>query len=242
MPFIGIHDPQTRTLQENKSHQVWALRANSGDRADAVRFRGNVKISHDVIDRIRQIPVEDVLHKLGARRRGRSWYCPFHDDQTPSASVKHNRFRCFVCSPECSWSSIDLVMKSLDLDFVEAVRWLADHFGIVIPYRQSKAGERREAVRRRAIARSRAAGLADWRSWQISNLRWCRDRLWSNERRACRWGFQHIGDPAFDNDPRWDAVWSAIMQGETGERLNAALNRLKSLTPAECLRLGVRLD
>ncbi len=107
-------------------------------------------IPRDAIDRIREIPIADVLHMLGARRRGRSWYCLFHDDRRPSASVKYNRLRCFACSPDHSWSTIDVVMKSLDMTFAAATRWLANRFGISIPDGRSTASERRENGRRGA--------------------------------------------------------------------------------------------
>lgn len=48
--------------------------------------------------------------------------CPFHDDKTPSMSLKNNRARCWGCNE--SWDPIAFVMKKEGLTFVEAVRSL----------------------------------------------------------------------------------------------------------------------
>ncbi len=200
-----------------------------------------MSIPPDVIDRIRQLPIENVLALLGVRRWGRAWYCPFHEDRRPSAGVKHNKLRCFACSDR-SWSTIDLVMKSVGLDFVGAVRWLADHFGVSIPDHQLSRAERQDLARRLADARSSADNLTDWRQWQESNLRLHRDLLWRNAQFAHRWTLAHLNDSKFDDDPRWDVVWSAIERAEVGDLLNEALNHLESLTPAECLVLRNRVE
>ncbi len=50
--------------------------------------------------------------------------CPFHDDNSPSMSIRHNRFKCW--SGSCGWhgDTIDFVMKKEGITFREAVRKL----------------------------------------------------------------------------------------------------------------------
>ncbi|NUP13671.1 MAG: DNA primase [Polyangiaceae bacterium] len=74
-------------------------------------------------------------------RRGRSFVglCPFHKEKSPSFHVHPERgfFHCFGCQE--SGSSIDFAMKTNGLDFIEAVRMLADRAGIPIEEKASDA-------------------------------------------------------------------------------------------------------
>jgi len=67
-------------------------------------------------------------------RRGRSHVglCPFHKEKSPSFHVHGERgfFHCFGCQE--SGSAIDFAMKSNGLEFIEAVKLLADRAGIQI--------------------------------------------------------------------------------------------------------------
>jgi hypothetical protein len=64
------------------------------------------------------------LHNFNGRR-GRTACCPFHDDKTPSFSVKKNRFICFACGVK--GDSIDFVQKMNNLPFYKAVEFLVKH-------------------------------------------------------------------------------------------------------------------
>ena len=57
-----------------------------------------------------------------------------------SFKVNKNTFRCFVCG--ASGGTIDLVMKYLNKDFVEACRWLADEHGVILEERGKWKEER----------------------------------------------------------------------------------------------------
>ena len=56
--------------------------------------------------------------------------CPFHDDRTPSAVIDlgTGRFRCFACNAP-SGDSIDIIRGMEGVEFIEAIRWAADHLG-----------------------------------------------------------------------------------------------------------------
>ena len=58
--------------------------------------------------------------------------CPFHDDHHASLSFKvsKNTYRCFVCG--ASGGPIDLVMRYLNKEFLDACRWLADEHNVII--------------------------------------------------------------------------------------------------------------
>ncbi|MHB8219349.1 MAG: DNA primase [Acidimicrobiales bacterium] len=68
------------------------------------------------------------------RRQGRRWVglCPFHAEKTPSFSVNAEEgfYYCFGC--QASGDAITFVRSTEHLDFVEAVRYLADRSGIAI--------------------------------------------------------------------------------------------------------------
>ena len=78
------------------------------------------------LQKLRDLPIEGVAERLGLRVVRHKCLCPFHDDHTPSLSFKvsRNTFRCFVCG--ASGGTIDLVMRLLNKDFLDACRWLAD--------------------------------------------------------------------------------------------------------------------
>ena len=78
------------------------------------------------LQKLRDLPIEEVAERLGMRVVRHKCLCPLHDDHHASLSFKvsKNTFRCFVCG--ASGGTIDLVMKYLNKDFKEACRWLGD--------------------------------------------------------------------------------------------------------------------
>ena len=81
---------------------------------------------------LRDLPIEGVAERLGMEVTRHKALCPFHDDHHASLSFsqRRNTFRCFVCGEH--GGTIDLVMKCLNRDFVEACRWLGDGAALVI--------------------------------------------------------------------------------------------------------------
>ena len=84
------------------------------------------------IQKLREVPIEGVAQRLGLSVSRHKCLCPFHDDHHASLSfsVRRNTFRCFVCGAK--GGTIDLVMRHLGKDFMEACRWLADENCIII--------------------------------------------------------------------------------------------------------------
>ncbi len=91
------------------------------------------------------------------KRQGQRWVglCPFHTEKTPSFSVNAEEgfYYCFGCQK--SGDAITFVRETEHLDFVEAVRRLADRTGITL--HEDAAGGRDSARRRRLARRHRAA-------------------------------------------------------------------------------------
>ena len=84
------------------------------------------------LQKLRDLPIEGVAERLGLQVSRHKSLCPFHDDRHPSMSyhTKRNTFRCFVCG--ASGGTIDLVMRHLNIGFLDACRWLADEHNIIV--------------------------------------------------------------------------------------------------------------
>lgn len=89
-------------------------------------------IDNNSIQKVRELPIEQVAEALSLTVKRHKSLCPFHDDTVPSLTfnVHKNTFRCFVC--DAHGGTIDLAMHMLNLKFADAVCWLAQSFGIVI--------------------------------------------------------------------------------------------------------------
>jgi DNA primase len=85
------------------------------------------------------------LKKTGSRYMG---VCPFHGDSNPSLSVTPDKgfWYCFGC--QAGGDAISFIRKQENLDFVEAVRFIAGLYGIAVPEGVSDphAGRRRTLI------------------------------------------------------------------------------------------------
>jgi len=94
-------------------------------------------ISADKIEEIRSAAdiVEIVSNYVTLKQRGKNYFglCPFHPEKTPSFSVNPEKqiFHCFGCG--VGGNVIAFIMKIENLQFPEAVKFLADKLGITIP-------------------------------------------------------------------------------------------------------------
>ena len=76
------------------------------------------------LQKLRDLPIEEVAERLGMEVKMHKTLCPFHDDHHASLSCSHRRntYRCFVCGEH--GDTISLVMKSKGMGFREAAEWL----------------------------------------------------------------------------------------------------------------------
>ena len=104
-------------------------------------------------DMIEVVSGRTTLRKAGARYTGR---CPFHEERTPSFSVNPGSklYHCFGCGK--GGDVITFVRETENLDFAEAVEWLAERFRVSLQYEESSP--RVEESRRR---RERLHALLD---------------------------------------------------------------------------------
>ena len=84
------------------------------------------------IQKLQDLPIEQVAEALGLHVSHHKSLCPFHADKHPSLTFHRgrNRYRCFVC--DARGGTIDLVMRFLNKPFLEACRWLADENNLVV--------------------------------------------------------------------------------------------------------------
>ena len=111
------------------------------------------------IEKLRDLPIEEVASQLGLQVARHKSLCPFHSDHHASLSfnTRKNLCRCFVCMDE-SLDSIGLVMKSLHVDFPKACFWLAERNGILLEKVWGRNGWRRDC--RSASADSAASAVS----------------------------------------------------------------------------------
>ena len=83
--------------------------------------------------------------KLSPRSGNHFGLCPFHGEKTPSFSVNRDRqiFYCFGCG--AGGNVISFVMRMEKLDFVDALKLLADRVRLVLPDKSAGNDARRKA-------------------------------------------------------------------------------------------------
>jgi len=115
------------------------------------------RIAEETIQRVAE--ANDIVEVIGSyfplKRAGTSWraLCPFHREKSPSFHVNPQRqaYHCFGCG--AGGSVFRFVMDYEHLDFVSAVRRLAQRAGIpVIEEAGSPDDDRRHEVRKRLLA------------------------------------------------------------------------------------------
>jgi DNA primase len=103
-----------------------------------------VRLRNDIVDVVSQY--------VKLERKGRRYFglCPFHNEKTPSFSVEPAKqfFYCFGCNK--GGSVIQFVMNIEHLDFLEALKHLADRAGITLPEPDDQ-GEREKANKRKEL-------------------------------------------------------------------------------------------
>jgi len=115
----------------------------------------------EMADIVAVITQHTQLRKVGQRWSG---LCPFHTEKSPSFSVNgvEGLYYCFGC--RASGDAITFVREIEHLDFVGAVEWLANKFGVTLRYTDHDEGASRK--RHRQLQETLARAVA-----------WYHDRL-----------------------------------------------------------------
>jgi DNA primase len=105
------------------------------------------------IDMVELVGARTQLRKAGGRYTGR---CPFHEERTPSFSVnpQDKLYYCFGCG--AGGDAITFVRETEQLDFTQAIEWLADRFRVSLEYEEGSP-----AVDARRRRRDRLAALME---------------------------------------------------------------------------------
>ena len=117
------------------------------------------RFTDDFIDRLRDSnDIESVIAGyIDLRRRGKTLtgLCPFHNEKTPSFTVypETSSYYCFGCG--AGGDVINFVRNIENLDYIEAVKLLADRAGIKMP--DDKVDDSASNLRRRIYAANREA-------------------------------------------------------------------------------------
>lgn len=85
------------------------------------------------------------LHRRGANYMG---CCPFHNEKTPSFSVSPSRgiFKCFGCGE--AGNAVHFLMKHEHFSYPDALRFLANKYGIEIKEKELTDEERQAQTER----------------------------------------------------------------------------------------------
>lgn len=114
--------------------------------AKAMIEKSTIQRIMEATDIVEVISESVALRKAGTSFKGK---CPFHDDTTPSFYVNPvwGTYKCFGCGE--SGDAASFLMKHNGLSYPEAMRWLADKYGITINEEQPMT-DRTEASMLRA--------------------------------------------------------------------------------------------
>lgn len=98
--------------------------------------------------------IEDVVGRMLTLKRAGSNYvacCPFHSEKTPSFTVFPNsqNYYCFGCSE--GGDIITFVMKTQNLEYPEAVKYLAESCGLPIPIEDDPLVLQRQKQKKRML-------------------------------------------------------------------------------------------
>ncbi len=95
--------------------------------------------------------IEEVISayvRLKKSGRGATGLCPFHNEKTPSFHVSTDKqlFHCFGCHE--GGTVLHFIMKAENLDFVDALKWLAQRANITLP-EPEQTPQMQKSVRRK---------------------------------------------------------------------------------------------
>ena len=112
-------------------------------------------IDRQTIDRIKDAAnIVDVvsefvtLHKSGSNYKG---LCPFHNEKTPSCYVSPSRGTCHCFGCGKGGNPVGFIMEHEQMDYPEALRWLAAKYHIEIKERELSDEEKREQGERESM-------------------------------------------------------------------------------------------
>ena len=131
-------------------------------------------IPSDFIDELlAKVDIVDIIDEQVPLKKGGANYmacCPFHKEKTPSFSVSPSKqfYHCFSCGAH--GSAIGFIMEHQGLSFPEAVQYLADRVGMVVPRvrgQQDNPEIRTERKKKQQTLEETTAAAADFYAQQL---------------------------------------------------------------------------
>ena len=120
-----------------------------------------MNLSPEIIEEIKfRNNIEQVVSSYITLKRAGSNFngsCPFHSEKTPSFTVfpSTQSFYCFGCG--AGGDAITFIMRMENLDYISAVRLLAERSGIKLPEEQLRTDGKKEVGRQRVLEMNKAA-------------------------------------------------------------------------------------
>jgi DNA primase len=174
------------------------------------------------------------LKKAGINYKG---LCPFHGEKTPSFIVSPSRqtYHCFGCGAH--GNAVGFLMEHTGLDFVEAVRELAQSMGVQVTEEERSPQERERAAQARqqqtSLVELLAKAAAHWRRQLKDSTRavaYLKGRGLSGEV-AARFGLGYA-------PPGWHGLASVFGQYDDPRLVEAGLVILSEREPATATTSG----
>ncbi|MCO4773308.1 MAG: DNA primase, partial [Deltaproteobacteria bacterium] len=111
----------------------------------------------EVVDRTSIVALVSQTVRLKRRGTAQLGLCPFHNEKTPSFHVNEDRknFHCFGCGK--SGDAIDWLQEVEGLQFLDAVKELADRAGMAVPQEELTPGQIQAAQRREGMLKANEA-------------------------------------------------------------------------------------
>lgn len=141
------------------------------------------------IQKLQDLPIEQVAEALGLQVSHHKALCPFHADKHPSLTFHRgrNRYRCFVC--DARGGTIDLVMRYLNKPFLEACKWLSEEHSVPVvsvaePIEAPKpfnASRYERFFERPFLSQEARTFLFNERHLDPRVIRWCRLTSWRDK-------------------------------------------------------------
>jgi DNA primase len=158
-------------------------------------------ISKFDIQKLQDLPIEQVAGALGLNVSHHKALCPFHNDSNPSLTFHRgkNRYRCFVC--DAHGGVIDLVMRYEHKSFLEACKWLADENNLVVSSDTNLKPKTFDASRyerffaRPWLSEEARRFLFSERHLDARVVRWCKLTSWRDKQ-----GIPWLQIPYYDRD------------------------------------------
>jgi DNA primase len=122
----------------------------------------SVREAVDAADMVEVVSARTQLRRSGARWTG---LCPFHDEKTPSFSVNpaDKLFHCFGCGK--GGDVISFVRETEQLDFAQAVEWLAERYRVTLEYEESSPEQDAARGRRERLLSLLEQATAFYERW-----------------------------------------------------------------------------